>query len=91
MTTGEYFMKAALIATYGLLLLVIGGCSSHHPTQLGGSDRKMTDKKVVASSLEDFEAQAVRLCPFGYDILYEPLSFDQGAKSSRFIRCKLQR
>ena len=84
-------MKVSFIVVCGLLLFVIGGCSSHHPKQVGATDWKTAGKKVVASSIEDFEKQAVRLCPFGYDILGEPQSFNQGEQNRRFIRCRMQR
>ena len=75
------FMKVCFLTACCLLLCAVSGCSSLHSA--GGM-------KIVATSIDDFERQANRLCPFGYDILGEAQIFVEGQSNSRFIHCRHQ-
>ena len=76
-------MKYRCIVACGLVSLVIGGCSSHQPT-----DWKATSRKIVATSIDDFENQASRLCPFGFNVVGENLIFVEGRENTRYIHCR---
>ncbi len=70
-------MRIWKVAACCLLLGVISGCGP--------------GKKIVATTIDDFERQANRLCPYGYDILGEPRIFVEGQSNSRFIHCRMMR
>ena len=72
-------MKVCIVAVCWLLPFVICGCSS------------VSGKKIVASSVDDFEKEAMKLCPYGYDVLGKPQVFIEGRENSRIIRCRMMR
>jgi hypothetical protein len=81
---GGNFTKICSLVFFGFLSFVIAGCGIHQSTGW-----KVTSKKIVAYTVEDFQKQGSRLCPFGFDVVGEIPVFVEGKENTRYIRCRM--